>query len=564
MPRRLTSTGEGRLHGAALIAGLLLAGAILVAFARRQYFFGDDWDYLVNRGTGNIDFGLFTPHNEHWSTLPILLFRGLFSVFGLDHYLPYALPVILVHLLLSALLYVVLVRLGSTRGPALAAALVLAFFGGGAENTLWDFQIGFIAPVALALLAIWSWHRWPASLLGNIATIGLLVLGLMWSGNGISAVILVAGFAAISTGIRSALAVAVVPAGVYLTWYAAIGHTVPMLGVTDRWDYALVPQYAWTGLTSALEQVSGIDGSGPVLLLALVAVPFVVRDVTPGVRALAIAGVVTAFVQYLLQGTTRISLGVEQATAARYAYLTLALFAPSLAIAFGWLARRLRGPRWAAALLVAVLAGMYAVNGINAQHDFVESRRALSPDLHRLLRGIQAVTVGDDPVLNDVPFPIYHPNINTRVLDTDVMREAISQDPVSPLTELDGQSLVNVGVRPTPIGLPLATKVDTGPEFVAQGEPVDGCAAYRAKAGTAAIALVSPEEGAEVSVSGPATQMQTELDAGELESVSTTRIVTPGQQLFIGVRVPGATLRVLFDQPGTYTLCYAPDTAPVS
>ena len=120
MARRLTSTREGRLYGAALVVGLLVAGAILVAFARRLYFFGDDWDYLLNRGTSAI--GLFAPHNEHWSTLPILLFRGLFATFGLDHYLPYALPVIVTHLVLSALVYLVLVRLGCSRAPALAAA----------------------------------------------------------------------------------------------------------------------------------------------------------------------------------------------------------------------------------------------------------------------------------------------------------------------------------------------------------------------------------------------------------------------------------------------------------
>ena len=470
---------------------------------------------------------------------------------------------IIAHLLLSALVYLVLVRLGSRRGPALAAAFVLAFFGGGAENTLWDFQIGFIAPLTLALLAIWSWQRWPSSLLGNVVTIALLVAGLMCSGNGISAVILVAGFAALTTGVRSAIALAVVPAAVYVTWYAAIGHTVPILGVTDRWDYTQVPLYAWTGLTSALEQVSGITGSGPVLLLALVTVPFVVRDVSPGVRALAIAGVVTAFVQYLLQGSTRISLGIEQATAARYAYLTLALFAPALAIAFGWLGRRLSGPRWVAALLVAVVAAMYVVNGIDRQHAFVESRQALSPDLPRLLRGIQAATVGDDPVLNDVPFPIYHPNINTRVLRTEVMRDALPQAPVTPRTELDGQSLVNVGVRTETIGLPPATEISTGPQFKATGDPVGGCTSYTAGTGTAAIALVSPEDGAEFSVTGPATQMRTQLDLGELKSEPSTRIVTPGEQLFIGVRVPGATLRVLFDQPGTYSVCSAtPPPAP--
>src|SRR5450830_1294346 len=66
-----------------LVTGLVAAGVLLVQSARQLWFFADDWEFLLTRGTvPGKDLGLFTPHNEHWSTIPILVFRAIFAVFG--------------------------------------------------------------------------------------------------------------------------------------------------------------------------------------------------------------------------------------------------------------------------------------------------------------------------------------------------------------------------------------------------------------------------------------------------------------------------------------------------
>ena len=557
-PRGLGLPREGRLHLVALAAGLLVAGGILVAFARRLYFFGDDWDFLLTRGTvEGADLGLLEPHSEHWSTVPILLFRALFAVFGLEHYLPYALPVITVHLALAALVHVVLVRLGSAPGPALVAALTLAFFGGGAENTLWDFQVGVVAPLTLGLAAVWAWSRWPASRRGVVVAGVLLVLALMSSGVGISAVALVACFAALTTGVRSAVAVAAGPTLVFLVWYATVGHAEPSVEATDRWVYLDVPDYAWTGLTSAVERAAGIEGSGPVLLLVLLAAPFVLRDTTPGVRALAVAGIATAFVQVLLQAWSRVPLGVEQATSGRYAYLTVALLIPAFALVCGWLARRAQGPRWAPALLAAVLGLGYVVNGIEHQRAFVASRSDLSPDLERLLRGVQAVTAEHDQVLVEVPFPTYHPNITTTLLDSPDARAALSQAPVTEQTRLDGLGLVQVGVDDASFGLPPADDVRPGASMVERGEDDDGCVEYVARGRGAVLEIASPPGGAELSVTSGSVWVTTTLELDGRRSLPNVRQVEPREPVFIGVDVPGATLRVSLPVEGSYTVCAA-------
>jgi hypothetical protein len=77
-----------------VVFGAMLESTILVFCASRLWFFCDDWDFLLHRAVvGHADRGLFAPHYGHWSTSPILIFRAIFDVVGLSHYLPYALPV---------------------------------------------------------------------------------------------------------------------------------------------------------------------------------------------------------------------------------------------------------------------------------------------------------------------------------------------------------------------------------------------------------------------------------------------------------------------------------------
>ena len=293
------------------------------------------------------------------------------------------------------------------------------------------------------------------------------------------------------------------------------------------------------------------------LLVVLVVTPFVLRDVSPGVRALAIAGIATAFFQFLLQAWSRVDMGVEQATAGRYAYLTVALFLPSFAVACGWLGRRMQGPRWAGALLAALVGVGYVVQGIGLQQAFVESRLDVSPDLERQLRGIQAVTTDDVPVLTEQPFPAYHPDITVPLLDSREARAALPAGPITRRTELEGESLVNVGVSTETFGLPEATDLRVGPGLVARGGSDAGCVDYVAASGGAVMRLESPAEGAQFRVTSGASFVTTVLERDGLSSLPNVRRVVPGEPLYVAVRVPGADLRVSFDKPGSYEICTA-------
>src|ERR1700761_6452390 len=74
--------------------------------ARRSWFIADDWDFLAHRSATSAS-DLFRPHNEHWSTVPILIWRALFQIFGVRTYTPYLVLVLVAHLALAWLLWLV-------------------------------------------------------------------------------------------------------------------------------------------------------------------------------------------------------------------------------------------------------------------------------------------------------------------------------------------------------------------------------------------------------------------------------------------------------------------------
>src|SRR5690606_32760272 len=90
---------------------LVVALPVLLVATPDRWFLADEWDYLADRSATDLG-DLFRPHNQHWSTLPILVYRGLFSVFGIRTYVPYQLVVVVLHLVACGLLWLVMRRAG--------------------------------------------------------------------------------------------------------------------------------------------------------------------------------------------------------------------------------------------------------------------------------------------------------------------------------------------------------------------------------------------------------------------------------------------------------------------
>ena len=305
------------------VATLAAIAVTLVLCVRGQWFFGDEWDFLVFRGLHHAARSVWQPHNEHWSTLPILWYRAVFSVVGLKSYWPYLSGLFVVHLAAVHALWRLARRTGVPPLLATAGVCVFGLFGWGSENLLWAFQIAFVASLAAGLylqLALDD-HGSPRRV---VAVASGAVVSLMLSG--ISVVMVLAlGIAALGRwGWRKA-ALATAPAAVtYLLWLSGPGGN----GIDTKNSNRVgdIPSYVWGGFRAALGEPLHSRFAGGIVALVLGAV-FLARlpanwRRAPEVVALAVVAVVMYAV--ISQGRG----AVQAPDVSRYRYLAVALVLP--------------------------------------------------------------------------------------------------------------------------------------------------------------------------------------------------------------------------------------------
>ena len=249
------STADGRASktGSDLSARLALCVFVVVGISivfavpvlvPHQWFYLDEWDFLATRSAGNLN-DLMRPHYGHWVTLPVLLYRGLFSVFGLRTYLPYQLPVDVLHVVVAALLRVIMRRAGVGPWIATAAAGLYALFGSGFEELARGFQVTFVAALVFGLAQlILADHDGPIDRRD-------------WLGLSAGAVGLLC-----SSGV-AIIMVAVVGVAVLLRrgWRVAAFHTAPLALIYGVWWLVVARHYpARIVSSSALTRLPDIVG----------------------------------------------------------------------------------------------------------------------------------------------------------------------------------------------------------------------------------------------------------------------------------------------------------------
>jgi len=134
--------------------------ALLIPFflwaGRSEWFQFDDWDYLVSRRAGNLS-DLMRPHNGHWEAIPVLVYRALWSSFGL-RYKPYELVAIVASLVGAVLLLVVMLRTRTRPWLAIMLATLLVLFGDAQTNVALRITsitfVGFAVPLGIAQLLL--------------------------------------------------------------------------------------------------------------------------------------------------------------------------------------------------------------------------------------------------------------------------------------------------------------------------------------------------------------------------------------------------------------------------
>ena len=250
-----------------LVLGGALAGAGLLLYVGRDlWFFGDEWAFLLHRSLSSFA-DLFRPHNEHWSSVPIVIYRIVFSGASITSYTPYFLILVLLNLATGYVVGAHLLKLGA---PVLVAALVaggLVAFGPGGENLLWSFQIGFAISVLAAVLSFLQVERHAPT--SDVRAAVLLILSLASSGIGVPAVGAVALYLLLRRQWRRFLLVAGPPIVVYSLWLGLAGSAAAESVSANLVEtLLLLPTFTARGLTATVDGLFGLQiGLG---LLALV------------------------------------------------------------------------------------------------------------------------------------------------------------------------------------------------------------------------------------------------------------------------------------------------------
>jgi hypothetical protein len=209
-----------RRWGWALGGLLILDSVLLLYMGRGLSFFYDEWDFVTHDYGGGLH-SLLAAHVGNISVFPVAVYKVLFHLVGLQHYVVYRLCVIALHLLIAGLIFVLAAR-RVPRVPALLATSLILFLGAAWEDLLWPFQIGYLLSIVGGVAAWVLLERSDRP--GNVAAMLSLIVSIGSSSLGIPILIGVAVELACLRRWRRGWIV-LVPAVLYLLWYLSDGES---------------------------------------------------------------------------------------------------------------------------------------------------------------------------------------------------------------------------------------------------------------------------------------------------------------------------------------------------
>jgi hypothetical protein len=548
-----------RAPGLLFASSVVFAVGLLLRFAHRLWFFGDDWDFLLERGVaGKPELGLFAPHNEHWSTVPILVFRGLFSVFGVRHYLPYAASAIALHAGITVAMWVLLRRSGIRPWIAAAFGAVLAVGGAGAENTLWDFQIGFLLPVLCSVLCLCVMPTRRELVPRDAWVAGVLLVGLMSSGQGIVAVVVVASYALFTRSARVAGALAGIGAVTYLTWFLAAGREGLGDDSITLQSLGEMPEYLWTGLSHVWSAETGIPGIG--LIVLVLAVSSLVHQARhrPPWLALASAGLLGALTMFALAGTTRAQLGLEQSLSSRYVYIAAVLTTPLLAAGVQRLVDTSDRQPAVVPMLGAALTGLVLVSSVNALSAFTQSREAMLSGIPERIVGAWQLVHDGAVLLRETPDSQFTPNV-TAVRLRSLQAAQLPQVGSNSQGVLDAAAWLQVDTKRSPFAFAPMVRFTGAGISHSGGDLTNNCLRGTASQPNAYIDFRVPVGGGTLSLATSDRHFGTQLVKGGSLSTVVDWKVGSGERTYVATTARDATLRIILPSPTRFTLCAGTD-----
>lgn len=333
---------------AALIAfcvWLVLAAAVLLWVGRGVWVASDDWMLTGPRSFSDVS-SLLRDHNQHFSLIPVLIYKSMFSVLGFNSYLPYRLVSVAVHLTVVVLLRVIMRDANVGPWIATVAAGTFAVFNSGGISAA-QFQMPLGLMFGLAMVIVVSRSRLSAGM--GVAAVALGVCAVASSGIAVPIVIATGAVAWRRHSLLTALVLTVPVAAVYVAWWLWDRPTRPAAGI---WHPSLEGAAVWARIYS-VALVRDLGGwLFPALLVGVFVGAVALLLTRPRILGILVPGSLVG-AAVLLQAFSYIGRGFWlEGAQARFIYLTAALCLPAVAIAWAALTSwRL----WAGALIAVPL-----------------------------------------------------------------------------------------------------------------------------------------------------------------------------------------------------------------
>lgn len=300
----------------------LAASFIVIRLGLGLTFFSDEWAFIERRSL--LDPGTWwAPHNEHWSTIPVVVYGALVETVGLRSYVPFLVVLYGLHVVGCAALFVLIRR---RAGPlvALGASSLGLLLGSGFENLYWGFQLGFVSSTAAGLWALVVLDQ-PPSRSRSLALGALLLAGLAASGIGLTFLVVAGIVVLVRRDWRGTWAVLGIPAAIYIAWFLVVGRTGigglrPPLSLETA---VAIPGFVAGGFANAAGAVLGVGPQlGGVAAIGIVGVAVATSLRRRGPRpAVAIACAFGIAFQYALIAAARAGVTEDQVSYSRYTYV---------------------------------------------------------------------------------------------------------------------------------------------------------------------------------------------------------------------------------------------------
>lgn len=219
-------TAWRRLAGKPWVAPAILGVALVVwvvvvgSYRSHLGFLGDEWGFITMRLDGGAD-AYLEPHNSNIVLLFMLIFRGLFEIFGLTHPFGFHLFAMVAFMTIPVVLFGYMRNLvGSAL--ALLAAMVVLFLGACTDSLLLIFQFCFSISIAAGIAALLALGRGGGR--WDIAACVLLVVSVLTVTLGVPFLVAAAVVLLLARDTIQRSYVVLIPGFLFLVWYLGWGR----------------------------------------------------------------------------------------------------------------------------------------------------------------------------------------------------------------------------------------------------------------------------------------------------------------------------------------------------